>query len=54
MLATSQEFYFDSDSIGVRATFQFGQKIADPARVVKLTVATPGSWSPRAPGFSSF
>ncbi len=43
MLATSQQFYFDSDSIGVRATFRFGQKIADPARVVKLTVATPGS-----------
>ena len=41
--ATSQGFYFDSDSIGVRATFGFGQKIADPARVVKLTVATPGS-----------
>lgn len=36
MLATSQECYFDSDSIGVRATFRFGQKIADPARVVKL------------------
>ena len=28
MLATSQECYFDSDSIGVRATFRFGQKMA--------------------------
>jgi hypothetical protein len=27
-LATSQEFYFDSDSVGVRATFRFGACIA--------------------------
>lgn len=44
MLATSQEFYFDSgDSIGVRATFRFGARIANSERLVKLTVATPGS-----------
>ena len=42
-LATSTDYYFDSDSIGVRATWRFGQKIADTARVIKLTVATPGS-----------
>ena len=35
--------YFDSDSIGVRATWRFGQKIANPDRIIKLTVATPGS-----------
>ena len=28
-LATSTDYYFDSDSIGVRATWRFGQKIAD-------------------------
>ena len=43
MLATSQEFYFDSDSIGVRATWRFGQKIANPDRIIKLTVAASGS-----------
>ena len=43
MLATSQEFYFDSDSIGVRATFRFGARITNSERLVKLTVATPGS-----------
>jgi HK97 family phage major capsid protein len=37
-LAISQEAYFSSDSVGVRATWRFGQKIVDPARVVKLTV----------------
>ena len=42
-LATSTDYYFDSDSIGVRATWRFGQKIADTARVVELTVAGAGS-----------
>jgi hypothetical protein len=42
-LATSADYYFGSDAIGLRATFRFGAKIADTARVVKLTVAIPGS-----------
>lgn len=54
MLATSQEFYFDSDSIGVRATWRFNQKIANPDRVIKLTVASPGQLMISAPGCSSF
>jgi hypothetical protein len=32
MLATSTEFYFGSDSVALRATFWFGQKLVDPAR----------------------
>ena len=31
-LATSTDFYFGSDNIALRATFRFGQKIADIAR----------------------
>ena len=42
-LATSTDFYFGSDNVALRATFRFGQTIADTSRVVKLTVATPGS-----------
>ena len=42
-LATSADYYFGADSIALRATFRFGAKIADTERVVKLTVATPGS-----------
>lgn len=42
-MATSTDFYFDSDGVALRATFRFGQKIADTARVVELTIATPGS-----------
>lgn len=42
-LAVSSEAYFKSDSIGLRATFRFGAKIADTGRVVKLTVANAGS-----------
>jgi hypothetical protein len=42
-LATSQDFYFDSDSIGLRATFRFGAKIADVERVVKLAVTDLGN-----------
>lgn len=38
-LAISQDVYFATDSIGVRLTFRFGQKLVDPARVVELTVA---------------
>ena len=39
MLATSQDAYFSSESVGIRATWRFGQRIVDPARVVKLTIA---------------
>jgi hypothetical protein len=39
-VATLTDFYFDSDNIGLRATFRFGAVIANPDRVVKLTVAT--------------
>jgi hypothetical protein len=39
----SQDFYFDSDSIRLRATFRFGAKIADVERVVKLAVTDLGS-----------
>jgi hypothetical protein len=42
-LVTSQDFYFDSDSIRLRATFRFGAKIADVERVVKLAVTDLGS-----------
>ena len=38
-LATSTDYYFGSDNVAMRATFRFGQKIADTARVVELTVA---------------
>ena len=37
-VAVSEDAYFTSDSVGVRATWRFGQKIVDIARVVKLTV----------------
>ena len=49
-LATSTDYYFGSDNVALRATFRFGQKIADTARVVELTVAGAGSYRPRAPG----
>jgi hypothetical protein len=42
-LATSQDFYFDSDSIGLRPTFRFGAKIADVERVVKRAVTDLGN-----------
>ena len=42
-VATSTDFYFGSDNVALRATFRFGAKIADTARVVKLTVAAAGS-----------
>ncbi|NNM45139.1 phage major capsid protein [Knoellia koreensis] len=37
-LALSEHAFFASDSLGVRATFRFGQKLVDPARVVKVAV----------------
>ena len=42
-LATSTDFYFGSDNVALRATFRFGQKIADTVWVVEVTIATPGS-----------
>ena len=42
-LATSTDYYFGSDNVALRATFRFGAVIANSDRVVKLTVATPGS-----------
>ena len=42
-LATSTDYYFGPDNVALRATFRFGQKIADTARVVELTVAGAGS-----------
>lgn len=37
-LAVSDQAYFGSDSIGLRATFRFGQQVVDGDRVVKLSV----------------
>jgi HK97 family phage major capsid protein len=37
-IATSTDYYFNSDSVAVRATFRFGATVSDPARVVKLSV----------------
>jgi HK97 family phage major capsid protein len=34
--ATSEHYYFNRDTIAIRATWRFGAKIADPARVVVL------------------
>ena len=42
-LATSTDYYFGSDNIALRATFRFGAKIANAARVVELAIAVPGS-----------
>lgn len=38
MLAVSDQIYFASDSLGIRCTFRFGQKLVNTARVVSLTV----------------
>ncbi|WP_395704743.1 phage major capsid protein [Rhodococcus ruber] len=40
-LAVSDQAFFASDSVAVRCTFRFGQKLIDPARVVQLTVTDP-------------
>lgn len=42
-IATSFDWAFEADAVGLRATWRFGAKIADTSRVVKLTVAAPGS-----------
>lgn len=38
-IAVSQDAYFTRDSVGVRATFRFGQNIVRPYRIAKFTVA---------------
>ena len=38
-IAVSEHAYFNSDSIGLRATFRFGQNVVRPDRLAKLTVA---------------
>jgi HK97 family phage major capsid protein len=42
-LAVSDQAYFGSDSIGVRCTFRFGQKIVDTERVIQLDVTDPAA-----------
>lgn len=42
-VAQSQDVYFNSDSIGLRCTWRFGQAVMHADRVAKLTVADPGS-----------
>lgn len=42
-VAQSTDVYFNSDSIGLRCTWRFGQNVMHPDRVAKLTVADPGS-----------
>ncbi|OYO07888.1 phage major capsid protein [Enemella evansiae] len=37
-VATSQDVYFNSDSIGLRCTFRFGQNVVRPERLGKFTV----------------
>lgn len=39
MVAVSDQYFFSSSSLAIRATFRFGQKLMDPARAVVLTVA---------------
>jgi HK97 family phage major capsid protein len=41
MVAISDQAYFNSDSVGVRVTWRFGQNIVRPDRVVKLAVTPP-------------
>ncbi|MFL0411074.1 phage major capsid protein [Microbacterium paludicola] len=40
-VATSEQRYFETDSIGLRATWRFGANLVRPERVVKLTVTEP-------------
>lgn len=41
MVAISSEFYFNSDSVGVRCTWRFGQNVVKPNRIAKFTVTDP-------------
>lgn len=40
-VATSSDVYFTSDSIGLRATFRFGQTVVRPERIGSFTVTAP-------------
>lgn len=40
LVATSEDVYFASDSIGLRCTWRIGQNVVRPDRVAKLTVTT--------------
>lgn len=39
LVARSEDFYFSSDSVAIRATWRFGAVVADAARVVTIDVA---------------
>jgi HK97 family phage major capsid protein len=43
LIATSEHQYFDSDSIGIRATWRFGQAVVRPNRIGKFAIAASGS-----------
>lgn len=45
MVATSDQRYFDSDSIGVRCSWRIGWNVVHPERIGKFTVATDSSSS---------
>ena len=42
-IATSSDVYFDSDSVGLRATWRVGHAVVRPNRIGKFTVAGSGS-----------
>lgn len=42
-IATSSDVYFDSDSIGLRATWRVGHAVVRPNRIGKFTIAGGGS-----------
>lgn len=44
-VATSEHVYFTSDSVGLRATWRFGQNVVRPDRLVKLAVTVDESSS---------
>ena len=41
MVATSDQVYFNADSVGVRCTWRFGQNVVKPNRIGKFTVTPP-------------
>jgi HK97 family phage major capsid protein len=43
MVTTSDQVYFNADSIGVRCTWRFGQNVVKPNRIGKFTVTPAGS-----------
>jgi HK97 family phage major capsid protein len=42
MIATSEHYHFNSDSVAIRGTLRFGQVVLRPERLGKFTVAAPG------------